>query len=117
MRRLVPVALAAPAALAAAGCATAEPAPNPAQASNPAPNPAPAPNPVEPGQRVCDAGPVQDLIGEKATPEIGARILAESGARTLRWGPPRSAWTMDYRVDRVNVRYDDDMVIEAITCG
>ncbi|WP_291134789.1 I78 family peptidase inhibitor [Erythrobacter sp.] len=85
--------------------------------AEPAPAPAPNPNPVEPGQMVCDAGPVQNLVGEKATPEIGERILSETGARTLRWGPPRSAWTMDYRVDRVNVRYDDDMVIEAITCG
>lgn len=97
----------APLALAIAACATGEPAAEPA----------PAPPPAEPERMVCDAAPVQGLVGEKATAEIGARILAQSGARTLRWGPPRSAWTMDYRQDRVNVRYDDDMAIEAITCG
>lgn len=104
---LAPLAL----ALATGACTTAEPAPAPA------PAPEPSPPPAERAQKVCDAGPVQGLVGEKATPEIGARILEQSGARTLRWGPPRSAWTMDYRPDRVNVRYDDDMVIEAITCG
>ena len=65
----------------------------------------------------CDAAPVQELVGETATAELGARILAESGAATLRWGPPDSAWTMDYRPDRVNVRFDRDMAVTAITCG
>ena len=48
---------------------------------------------------------------------MGKAILAESGAEVLRWGPPNSAWTMDYREDRVNVRYDDEMKITEITCG
>jgi len=65
----------------------------------------------------CDAAPAQYHVGHDATSEMGAAILKESGARTLRWGPPDSAWTMDYRVDRVNVRYDRDMKITAVTCG
>ena len=65
----------------------------------------------------CDAAPVQYHVGHEATSDMGAAILAESGARTLRWGPPDSAWTMDYREDRVNVRYDRDMKITAVTCG
>ncbi|WP_100260472.1 I78 family peptidase inhibitor [Qipengyuania seohaensis] len=73
------------------------------------------PPPRDPGS--CDAAAVQSHIGHEATSEMGAAILAESGARTLRWGPPESAWTMDYRTDRVNVRYDRDMKITAITCG
>lgn len=66
--------------------------------------------------RLCDAAPAQRHVGQQATAAIGAAILAASGARTLRWGPPRSAWTMDYRQDRVNVRYDDAMTIIDITC-
>ena len=73
------------------------------------------PPPREPGS--CDAAAVQSHIGHPASQEMGAAILAESGARTLRWGPPNSMWTMDYREDRVNVRYDRDMVITAVTCG
>ena len=65
----------------------------------------------------CNAEPVQYHIGHDATQAMGAAIQEESGASTLRWGPPDSAWTMDYRQDRVNVRYDRDMKITAITCG
>lgn len=65
----------------------------------------------------CDAEAAQSFVGQKATAENGARIRDETGARQLRWGPPDSAWTMDFRPDRVNVRYDRDMTITEITCG
>ncbi len=65
----------------------------------------------------CNAAPVQYHIGHDATEEMGAAILAESRAKTLRWGPPNAAWTMDYRKDRVNVRYDEGKTIVEITCG
>lgn len=74
------------------------------------------PDPAETA-RLCDAAPAQRHVGQQAAGDIGAAILKETGARTLRWGPPRSAWTMDYRQDRVNVRYDDAMKIIDITCG
>ena len=48
---------------------------------------------------------------------MGAAIMKDTGAQSLRWGPPESAWTMDYRPDRVNVRYDREMKITEITCG
>ena len=47
----------------------------------------------------------------------GAAILAKSGAKRLRWGPPRAAWSMDIRPDRVNVRYNENSTITSITCG
>ena len=76
------------------------------------------PEPIEkPVTNRCNAEPVQSYVGQPATPDVGAAIREASGARTLRWGPPDSAWTMDYREDRVNVRYDRDMVITTITCG
>lgn len=65
----------------------------------------------------CDAAPAQYHIGHDATQAMGAAILKDTSARTLRWGPPNGAWTMDYREDRVNVRYDAAMKITAITCG
>ena len=65
----------------------------------------------------CDASSLQEHIGHKATAESGAKLLELSGARVLRWGPPDSMWTMDYRQDRLNVRYDREMKITAITCG
>ncbi len=68
-------------------------------------------------QTVCNSAPAQSYVGGKATQSAGEAVLKASGARTLRWGPPNAAWTMDYRQDRVNVRYDAAMVIVEITCG
>ncbi|MGE4411138.1 MAG: peptidase inhibitor I78 [Sphingomonadales bacterium] len=65
----------------------------------------------------CKADALDSFIGQKATEETGAKILAASGARTLRWAGPGMAVTMDYRFDRVTVSYDQDMVIERASCG
>ena len=75
-----------------------------------------APPPPE-AEMTCKADAVQSYVGQTATPDLGGAILKASGARTLRWGPPRSAMTMDYRVDRVNVMYDDASKITQVTCG
>ncbi|MEE4317032.1 MAG: I78 family peptidase inhibitor [Erythrobacter sp.] len=66
---------------------------------------------------MCNAEKVQSYVGKQANAVTGAAILKQSGARTLRWGPPNAAWTMDYRQDRVNVQYDAGMTIGQITCG
>ncbi len=76
------------------------------------------PEPVRMGaDGSCNADSVQDRIGQGATAELGAQLLAATGARTLRWAPPRSAMTMDFRPDRLTVSYDDNMAIDRIICG
>ena len=65
----------------------------------------------------CMADDLEALLGQKATAEIGADALAKSGSRTLRWIPPNSAVTLDYRHDRLNIEYDDKMVIVRVNCG
>ena len=80
-----------------------------------------APEPAEParvaGGGTCDASAVQGHIGERATPDLAAKLLAETGSQSLRWLPPRSPMTMDYRKDRLNIEYDDDYAIKRIFCG
>lgn len=76
-----------------------------------------SPEPARPAPGICDAQAAQTYVGKKASGEVGTAILTSSKARSLRWGPPNSAWTMDYREDRVNVRYDDAMIITSIACG
>jgi Peptidase inhibitor I78 family len=95
------------AAIGLAGCATYGGDAPPDQASAPA----------APEALTCNAAPAQYHIGHDATQAMGAAILKDSGARSLRWGPPNSAWTLDFREDRVNVRYDDKMKITEVTCG
>ena len=65
----------------------------------------------------CDAAPAQEHLGHTASAEAGAVLLRITGARQLRWAPPRSAMTMDYRPDRLTVSYDDNMAITRIACG
>ena len=65
----------------------------------------------------CDETMTAEYIGQRATPEIGARLLQITGARTLRWAPPNSALTMDFRPDRLTVSYDQNYVIDRIACG
>ncbi|MBO0748929.1 MAG: hypothetical protein J2O44_00660 [Porphyrobacter sp.] len=93
--------LAAFAALAA--CAAATPPPD-----RPPARPLPMPCKKEPGQR---------FVGMKATGDLGRELLAATGARVLRWVPPRTAVTMDFRGDRLTVSYDDDYVITRVSCG
>ena len=65
----------------------------------------------------CDASGVQSHIGHRASAEAGATLLRLTGATTLRWVPPRTAVTMDFRFDRLTVSYNDSMMIERISCG
>ena len=65
----------------------------------------------------CDASEAQKMVGQRATARLGEDLLAVTGATQLRWVPPRTAVTMDFRADRLTVSYDDDMVIERISCG
>lgn len=78
-----------------------------------------ASTPAERGseQAICNAAAAQAYVGQRADQVVGTAIVKASGARALRWGPPNAAWTMDYREDRVNVRYDDAVQIIEITCG
>ncbi len=101
--RFIPIFPVAAAAI-LAGCTTVSPS-------------APGERPVREPAGECDAAGVQDMIGQRATAEVGERLLAGTGATTLRWVPPRTAVTMDFRPDRLTVSYNDNMILERISCG
>lgn len=65
----------------------------------------------------CAAEGLDTYVGRKVSAELGAELLARSGARTLRWGPPGSAMTMDFRQDRLTVSYDEAMIVTSARCG
>ena len=64
----------------------------------------------------CDGEVAMTYVGMRATGELGREMLAATGARTLRWVPPRTAVTMDFRPDRLTVTYDDDYIITSAAC-
>ena len=65
----------------------------------------------------CNAEPGQLFLGQKADAAAGLAMRQATGADELRWAPPRSALTMDFREGRVTVSYDDDMTITRVSCG
>jgi hypothetical protein len=77
----------------------------------------PTPNPGRPPGDTCRADAGQRFVGQRATAEVGAAILAATGSITLRWVPPRTAVTMEYGLGRVTVSYDDNRAITAVSCG
>lgn len=69
------------------------------------------------GEGACSTEGTARFLGQRVTAELGARIMRETGASQLRWGPPGAVFTMDYRPDRVNVMYDQAMAVTEIRCG
>ena len=68
-------------------------------------------------QGPCRNDGLDSFVGQKASAEVGAALLKASGAKTLRWGGPGMAMTMDFRADRLTVSYDDAMAITSARCG
>lgn len=73
--------------------------------------------PVREAPGECSADAAQRFIGQRATQDLGAELLRVTRARQLRWAPPDSALTMDYRPDRLTVSYDRNSMVDRITCG
>jgi hypothetical protein len=71
----------------------------------------------EAGGFECSAEAAQYAVGQKTSVELAAELMQKTGSKTLRWIPPRSAVTMDFRNDRLNIAYDDAMIITQISCG
>ena len=65
----------------------------------------------------CDARKVQTMIGQTATQALGGEAVRAAGARTMRWIAPDSAYTMDYRTDRLNIHLDARNRVTKIDCG
>ena len=57
----------------------------------------------EPAGGNCRAEGLERFVGQAGPAEIGAAILRESGATTLRWVPHGSMVTMDFSAQRVTV--------------
>ena len=78
----------------------------------------PPPEPDVPvhGAGKCDAAPVQDLIGRRRSEAVGAEALRRSGAKTLRWIGPDTAYTQDLRSDRINLETDRGDRVTGVRC-
>jgi len=73
-----------------------------------------APGPM-PG--TCRPAALDQFTGQPASQELGARILAASGARLIRWVPKGGVVTMEYSAERVTVLLDETNRVERASCG
>ena len=71
---------------------------------------------VTPGHK-CDATGTESFIGRIRTDSTGAAIQRATRAAVVRWSPPGTMLTMDYREDRVTVWLDQAKRITKIRCG
>ena len=65
----------------------------------------------------CRKDALPSFVGQPATAALGAKMLAASGARDLRWVAKGMMVTMDYRDDRLTVHLDAANRVERARCG
>jgi hypothetical protein len=65
----------------------------------------------------CRNEPLAQFTGQPASQELGVKMLAASGAKTIRWVPKGSVITMEFSPDRVTVLLDGANRVESARCG
>lgn len=64
----------------------------------------------------CDADPAKSYIGQPASQDLGARMLAASGASVIRWVGYGQVVTMEYREGRLTVGLDAQNRVSSVAC-
>lgn len=77
----------------------------------------PSPEPAAPLGDTCRAEPGQVYLGQVATQALATELLAATGSREIRWVPPGTMVTMEYKFGRLTVGYDQSMRITSISCS
>lgn len=105
----------APVAALLAACAVNPPPTSAGTLKGGPPQPTPV-HGVTPGHK-CEATGTERFIGQRGTSATGTAIKRATKAAVLRWSPPNTFLTMDYREDRVTVWLDGNKKITKIRCG
>ena len=66
---------------------------------------------------ICRNDNLAQFVGQPASQDLGARLLAASGARTIRWVPKGGVITMDFNPSRLTVQLDGSNRVESANCG
>jgi len=72
---------------------------------------------VPPGSTCTQSGALNSFVGQAASADLGARMMAASRASKLRWVPYGAVITMDFSPMRVTVRLDEQNRVISATCG
>jgi hypothetical protein len=69
------------------------------------------------GANGCNAEPVQNLVGQVYTPELGEQARVTAGAHVERALRPGQIVTMEFRADRLSFTLDEKGRISQVSCG
>ena len=69
------------------------------------------------GGNGCNAEPLQSLVGQLYTPELGEQARVTAGARVERALRPGQIVTMEFRADRLSFTLDEKGRVSAVNCG
>lgn len=94
------------AVLTLAGCATV-----PSQAADQPPVHGQTPG------HACSNARLQQFVGQARSADLAAQMLQVSGGATIRWVPPGTAVTMEFRSDRLTVFMDAQNRVERLSCS
>jgi hypothetical protein len=65
----------------------------------------------------CDDSNIQQFVGQQRSDALEKQMLQVSNAATVRWVPPGTAVTMEYRFDRLTVFLDSNDRVQRISCS
>lgn len=65
----------------------------------------------------CNADPAQTLVGQTADENTEQQAQQLSGSSIVRTLRPGQVITMEYNPERVNLRVDENDIIETVGCG
>lgn len=73
--------------------------------------------PTNPAGGACNNNGLQQFVGQPRNADVGAKILAASGAKTLQWVAAGTVVTMEFREDRVRIYLDEQNKVQRLSCG
>lgn len=65
----------------------------------------------------CRNDDLAQFVGQSASQELGARMLAASRAKSIRWVPKGGVITMEFNPSRLTVQLDGSNRVESASCG
>jgi hypothetical protein len=69
------------------------------------------------GKPMCDAQPIQNLIGQKLTPALTEQARVGATSNKTRVLKPGEVMTMEYNPERLNLILDQQGALTALRCG
>ena len=88
-----------------------------AMPGSPAPSGAAASQPATPAGAVCNAAPVQSMIGRMASASVVEEARQKSGALMARVLRPDQVVTMEFNAQRLNLSVDATSKVIRVNCG